>query len=221
VRSLPLAAIATGLVMTSRSGTIGVRGVARIACSAACACALLLLYPALAQETRAPTAPPSQAPGQVPSQAPGLVPNLGVPSLFPPPPLLPNLSPQPGLIETFGRWLDEGTTKFKSDMQSAQETFDKLGNQTLDAAKDATGAVIGLPNARVVSAHERCAPAQNGSPDCQAAAEILCRGKGFQGGKSLDTQSELKCPAKILLERRTPSEGECPTDIFVTRAMCQ
>jgi hypothetical protein len=225
VRSLPAAVIATGLVMTSRSGTIGVRGVARIACAAACACALLLLHPALAQETQAPTVPPSQAPGQapsqVPSQAPGLVPNLGVPGLFPPPPLLPNLSPQPGLIETFGRWLDEGTTKFKSDMQSAQETFDKLGNQTFDAAKDATGAVIGLPNARVVSAHERCAPAQNGSPDCQAAAETLCRGKGFQGGKSLDTQSELKCPAKILLERRTPSEGECPTETFVTRAMCQ
>jgi hypothetical protein len=227
VRSLPVAAIATGLVMTSRSGTIGVRGVARIACAAAFA--LLLLGPALAQETQAPTAPPSQAPGpppsqapnQVPSQAPGLLPSLAVPGLFPPPPLLPNLSPQPGLIETFGRWLDEGTTKFKSDMQRAQETFDKLGNQTFDAAKDATGAVVGLPNARVVSARERCAPAQNGSPDCQAAAETLCRGKGFQSGKSLDTQSELKCPAKILLERRTPNEGECPTEIFVTRAMCQ
>jgi hypothetical protein len=225
VRSLSAAVIATGLVMTSRPGTNGVRGVARIARTAACACAVLLLHPALAQETQAPPAPPSQAPGQAPSQgpsqAPGLVPNLGIPGLFPPPPLLPNFSPQPGLIETFGRWLDEGTTKFKSDMQSAQETFDKLGNQTFDAAKDATGAVIGLPNARVVSARERCAPAQNGSPDCQAAAETLCRGKGFHGGKSLDTQSELKCPAKILLERRTPSEGECPTEIFVTRAMCQ
>jgi hypothetical protein len=228
VRSLPAAVIATGLVMTSRSGTIGVRGVVRIACAAACAGALLL-HPAVAQETQAPTAPtsqapgqpPSQAPNQVPSQVPGLLPTLGVPNLFPPPPLLPNLTPQPGLIETFGRWLDEGTTKFKSDMQSAQEAFDKLGSQTFDAARDATGAVIGLSNARVVSARERCAPAQNGSPDCQAAAETLCRGKGFQGGKSLDTQSELKCPTKILLERRTPSEGECPTEIFVTRAMCQ
>ena len=219
MRSLPAAVIATGLVMTSRPGTIGVRDVTGIACAAACA--LLLLGPAPAQETQAPTAPPSQAPTQAPSQAPSLIPGLAVPNLFPPPPLLPNLSPQPGLIETFGRWLDEGTTKFKSDMRSAQETFDKLGNQTIDAAKDATGAVIGLPNARVVSARERCAPAQNGSPDCQAAAETLCRGKGFQSGKSLDTQSELKCPAKILLERRTPNEGECPTEIFVTRAMCQ
>ncbi len=125
------------------------------------------------------------------------------------------------MVETFGRWLEEGTTKFKSDMEDAQATFDKLGNQTLDAAKDATGAVIGLPGARVLTAHERCLPARNGSPDCQAAADALCRGKGFQGGKSVDTQSELKCPAKVLLERRTPSETNCPTETFVTRAMCQ
>src|SRR5262245_54150822 len=102
--------------MTSRPGTIGFRGVARMARAAACAGALLL-HPALAQETQAPPAPPSQAPGQapsqVPNQAPGLVPSLGLPGLFPPPPPLPNRSPQPGLIETFGRWLDEGTTKFK------------------------------------------------------------------------------------------------------------
>ena len=126
-----------------------------------------------------------------------------------------------GGIEDFLHAYSLSTREGLALMQSAQETFDKLGNQTFDAAKDATGAVIGLPNARVVSARERCAPAQNGSPDCQTAADTLCRGKGFQSGKSLDTQSELKCPAKILLERRTPSEGECPTEIFVTRAMCQ
>ena len=43
--------------------------------------------------------------------------------------LLPPLPPQPNLVETFGRWLDQGTTKFRTDMQGAQETFDKLGNQ--------------------------------------------------------------------------------------------
>jgi len=95
---------------------------------------------------------------------------------------MPNLGVPSG-IETFGRWLEQGTTRFKSDMQGAQETFDKLGNQTLDAAKDATGAVITLPNARVVTAHERCTLAQNGSADCQAAADTLCRGKGFQAAR--------------------------------------
>jgi hypothetical protein len=64
-------------------------------------------------------------------------------------------------------------------------------------------------------------PAQNGAPDCQTAALTFCRGKGFQTGKTLDTQSEQKCPTKLLLEGRAPNNTECPTEIFVTRAMCQ
>jgi hypothetical protein len=196
--------------MTSRPESIDARGLAALARAATAACALCLAFSALAQD--ASSAKPDPDPSAT-SPTGGL-------SLFPPPPLLPNLGAPPG-IETFGRWLEQGTTRFKSDMQGAQETFDKLGNQTLDAAKDATGAVITLPNARVVTAHERCAAAQNGSADCQAAADTLCRGKGFQTGKSLDTQAELKCPAKLLLERRAPNDKDCPTETFVTRAMCQ
>jgi hypothetical protein len=194
--------------MTSRLGTIRKRSTAGAAVGA---CALLLTLSALAQEAQSPN--PAPAPDPNPAQS-GSGPGL----LWPP--LLP-LPPQPNLVETFGRWLDQGTTKFRTDMQGAQETFDKLGNQTRDAAKDATDAMIGLPNARVVTARERCAPARNGSPDCQAAVDTFCRGKGFQVGKSLDTRSELKCPAKVLLEGRSPNETECRTEIFVTRAVCQ
>ena len=79
--------------------------------------------------------------------------------------------------EHFGRWLEEGASKFKSDMQDAQEKFDQFGGQARDAAKEATGAIIRLPNARPLTARERCAPA--------------------------------------------PNNTECPTEIFVTRAMCQ
>lgn len=206
--------------MISHPGTIGVRASAGMARVLVAAGALLLVFSALAQEGQSPARAPAQDANQPPTQdrseSPG---GLG---LFPPPPLLlPNLDLKPDPIETFGHWLQEGTTRFRSDLQDAQETFDRLGKQTRDAAKDATGAVIGLPNARIVAARERCARAQNGSPDCQAAAEAVCRGKGFKSGKSVDTQSELKCPAKILLERRTPSDAECPTEIFVTRAMCQ
>ena len=105
--------------------------------------------------------------------------------------------------------------------RNAQEGFDKFRNQAREAAKDMTGTVTGLPNARAVTGHERCATAANGAPDCQAAAHAVCRGKGFQTGKSLDTQSELKCPAKLLLERRAPNDKDCLTEIFITRAMCQ
>ena len=99
--------------------------------------------------------------------------------------------------------------------------MDQLADQTRDAAKDATGAVIGLPNARIVPVRERCPVAGNGGPDCQAAATTACRGKGFGTGKSLDTQSEQKCPAQVLLTGRAPNDGECKTETFVTRALCQ
>jgi hypothetical protein len=196
--------------MTSRPGTIGMRSSATAARAAVGTCALLVVFSALAQEAQSP----NRALG--PESSPAESPNG--PGLFP---LLPPLPPQPNLVETFGRWLDQGTTKFRTDMQGAQQTFDKLGTQTRDAAKDATDAMIGLPNARVVTARERCAAAKNGSPDCQAAVDTFCRGKGFQTGKSLDTQSELKCPAKLLLEGRSPNDAECRTEIFVTRAVCQ
>ena len=129
---------------------------------------------------------------------------------------------QPGFIDAFTRWMQQGTASFQTSMKKAQEHLSTLGSNAREATKDATGAVVGLPNARVVSAREQCALAQNGAPDCQTAAVTLCRGKGFQTGKVLDTQSEQKCKsAQFLLEGRAPTGTECPTHMFVTRAMCQ
>jgi hypothetical protein len=176
---------------------------ATIARAVVAACALCLAATASAQDLR----PPGDIPSQQPSD----------PAANPP----PNSGSAPGFVDTIGHWLNEGTTRFKSDLQGAQATFDQLGKETRDAAKDATDAVVGLPNARLVTVRERCAVAQNGAPDCQAAAAAACRGKGFQTGKSLDTQSEHKCPAQVLLKGRAPSDAECPTEIFVTRAVCQ
>jgi hypothetical protein len=134
----------------------------------------------------------------------------------------PRTQQPPGFVDAVGRWFEEGTAKFKSQMESAQEKLGKLGNQTQEATKEATGAIVGLPNARVIVARERCVKAPNGAPDCLTAAVTLCRSKGFQTGKSLDTQSEQKCTsARFLLEGRSPTSTECPTEIFVTRAMCQ
>ena len=107
-----------------------------------------------------------------------------------------------------------------------------LGSQTSDAAKDAAlgaagtakgaaGTLMGLPNARIVTGRERCVIAPNGVPDCRAAADAACRGKGFGSGRSLDTQSAQKCPARVWLSGRLPAEGDCPLETFVTRAVCQ
>ena len=169
--------------------------------------ALLLVVAALAQDVQtvqpgAPQAPPASEPAPPAAAAPG-------PSF------------QPGFIDAFGRLLEQGAAKFKSEMQGAQENFDKLGKEARDAAKDATSGFVGLPGARVVTGREHCVPAQNGAPDCLAAATAVCRGKGFQTGKSLDTQSEQKCPARLLLSGRAPNDTDCATEIYVTRAMCQ
>jgi hypothetical protein len=218
-----------GFEMTSRWGSKLLRNGAIAMSSAAGACALVLVVSALAQEARPPAQIPPQAPTQVPNQAPNQAPLQAQnqpqgPAAGPAPSQAPadaNPAFRPGFIDVFGRWLEQGASKFKSDMQGAQESMDKLGSQARDAAKDATGTVIGLPNARAMTGRERCTPAGNGAPDCPTAAVALCRGKGFQTGRSLDTQSEQKCPTKLLLEGRAPNNTECPTEIFVTRAMCQ
>jgi hypothetical protein len=188
-----------GIAMTGHRGTtLAFRSAAALRAGLG-ACALLVAVAALAQDARVPNEPAPDPTATQPSDA----------------------GQRPGLVETFGRWMEQGATKFKSDMREVQEKLDALGKKARDAAKDAGDAVAGLPNARAVTSRERCPPAQNGAPDCQAAANSICHGKGFKTGKSLDTQTEQKCPARVLLERRAPNANECPTEIFVTRAMCQ
>jgi hypothetical protein len=193
--------------MTGRSGQIDARSFAPLARATLAACAALLAVSALAQEPRPPADIPSQKAGEGAGN--------------PPPASAPDDQRQPGFVEAVGGWLGDSTTRFRLDLQSAQQTFDQLTDQTRDAAKDATGAVMGVPNMRVVPVRERCPVAASGGPDCQAAAATACRGKGFAAGKSLDTQSEQKCPAQVLLRGRPPSEFECRTETFVTRALCQ
>jgi hypothetical protein len=193
--------------MTGHSGQIEVRSFAPLARATLAACATLLVASALAQEPR----PPADVPSQKGSEG----------AANPPPVSAPDPQSQPAFVDAIGRWLGDSTTRFRVDLQGAQQTFDQLTDQTRDAAKDATGAVIGLPNMRIVPVRERCPVAASGGPDCQTAAATACRGKGFAAGKSLDTQSEQKCPAQVLLRGRAPNELECRSETFVTRALCQ
>jgi hypothetical protein len=135
---------------------------------------------------------------------------------------------RPGLIEALGRLFEDSAAKFNSQLNRAHETLGEIGNQTGDAAKGAmdnakgaADAIVGLPGARIVTSRQACASATNGAPDCRAAADSVCRAKGFAAGKSLDTQTTQKCPAWIWLSGRAPAEGECAHETFVTRAVCQ
>jgi len=130
----------------------------------------------------------------------------------------------PGFLDAINRWIDESAANFKSGMKGTQDALTGLGTSASDAAKaakDATDALAKLPGARVVPGRELCQNAPNGSPDCRAAAEAICHSKGFGTGKSLDTQSAQKCPARVWLSGRPPAEGECPTETHVIRAVCQ
>jgi len=207
--------------MTRRLTTIGLRGATSAARAAMrfAACACVLAASASAQDAQRP--PPAPAPAASQEAAPSASANPGPPDATAPAAPAPGPNYKPGFIDAFGRWIDEGASKFKSGMQDAQERWDKFHNRAREAAKEATGTVMSFPNTRVVTGRERCTMAANGAPDCQAAATTVCRGKGFQSGKGLDTQSEQKCPARVLLEGRAPNGSECPTEMFVTRAVCQ
>jgi hypothetical protein len=100
---------------------------------------------------------------------------------------------------------------------ASQEAMKKAG----DAAKEAATAMIRLPNTRVIEVREKCEAATNGAPDCRAAANTACRGKGFNNGQPVDIQTAQKCPATIWLSGRAPGDGECKLETAVTRAVCQ
>ncbi len=61
----------------------------------------------------------------------------------------------------------------------------------------------------------------NGAPDCKAGADKLCQSKGYKEGKSLDTDAAEKCSPKVFLPGRKREPGDCKTENYVIRALCQ
>lgn len=148
-------------------------------------------------------------------------------------------------MDQLGRWFDQGTAGFRSHIEGANRSIDDLnqratattrsigetatevgrnavgvGNAAADVTKEAVGTVAKLPLTRVINGRERCELAPNGAPDCQVAAETLCRKRGFSGGKSMDFTSAEQCTARAMLGGRS-EESDCSTVTFITRAMCQ
>jgi len=128
--------------------------------------------------------------------------------------------PQPGVFERIGNWFDRQLSSMKTDLQDAREGFDRDTRRTMDAAKDAMDAVTQIPDQRTVRGREVCVAAPNGAPDCQSAADRLCRSQGYAKGKSVDSTTAENCPAEVLISGRTPMPGECKTETFINRALC-
>ena len=103
-------------------------------------------------------------------------------------------------------------------LKSPSETIDDLNARAKDAGD--TLSRLAKP-ASMVTGRMGCPVAANGAPDCKLAADKLCQAKGFKEGKSLNTDSAEKCSARVYMPGYKREPGDCRTENYVTRALCQ
>jgi hypothetical protein len=146
----------------------------------------------------------------------------------PEPPALPQDEPSPsssrpareenpGLFNEMGK-LFEKSLSILPRLKSPQETIEDLNTQSKEAGDSLTR--LAKPSS-MVTGRMGCPVAGNGAPDCKAGADKLCQAKGFGEGKSLDTDAAEKCSAKVYLPGYKRAPGDCRTENYVTRALCQ
>jgi hypothetical protein len=169
-------------------------------------------------QTAAPPASPPSSPG-VPTPAQQAVPDQPAPQQgeAAPPPPPPARGENPGLLHEMGKLLDKSLSILPT-LKSPSETIDDLNAR----AKDAGDSLSRLAKpASMVTGRSGCPVSANGAPDCKQGADKLCQSKGFKEGKSLTTDSAEKCSAKVYLPGYQRQPGDCRTENFVTRALCQ
>ena len=203
-RGLDLTTMDISRATTLACGPNGQMRIARLAVVAGLMLTLAVLTPVAVAESSAPSQPPSAQ----------------------------QQEKDPGFFESVKRWFERGFSKFKGGMDDAKTNMDKLnekaaaaskdlGEKAAQAGRDAAEAMKKIPATRVVEGRQRCDTAPNGAPDCRVAAQTICTAKGYASGTSVDFVSAEKCPPAVWMNRRKPEPGECVTETFVTRAMCQ
>jgi hypothetical protein len=171
--------------------------------------------------SQAPKPPPSAQSAPPPPTAvqPAPDPATPQPGEAAPPPQNEN----PGLINEIGKLFDNPSAIFPTfpTLKSPKEAIDDFNARAKDAAKDATDGLSRLTTPLVVRGRVACPAAANGAPDCKVASDKLCQSKGFKEGKSVDMDSAHACPAAALLSGGNREPGNCRTETYVTRALCQ
>jgi hypothetical protein len=123
----------------------------------------------------------------------------------------------PGLINEIGKLFDK-----LPPLKGPQQTIEDLNARAREAAKGASDGLAGLAKpSSMVTGRMVCPVSANGSPDCKLGADKLCQSKGYQEGKSLNTDSAQSCSAKVLIPGRQRKPDDCRTDNYVTSALCQ
>jgi hypothetical protein len=199
------------VIVTSHWRNVVRTGLARLALGAVTmlfACVAAAQAQAPTQHGVAPASEPQQQEGTAPDAAPA------GPS-------------KPGLFGTLGRWLDDSIGGVAAGLGSARDTVGNIGAQATDAAKgaagvarDAAATVARIPAGVPVTGRAHCVRTAGGGPDCVAAAETLCRVKGYSSGTSLHIQSAEKCPVWGWISGEK-TMGKCSTETYVTSAMCR
>ena len=165
---------------------------------------------AISSEAGWPQAAPPTLRVQSPAQQP-------LPPQAAPQPVEPSREENPGLINEIGK-LFEKSKSLLPPLKSPGETLEELNA----GAKDAGGGLSNLARPSImVSGRAACLVAANGAPDCKAGADRLCQSKGYKEGKSLDTDAAEKCSPKVYLPGYKRQPGDCKTENYVTRALCQ
>lgn len=168
-----------------------------------------------------PASPPPSLGIQGPPQQtvpdrPASQPSEPVPSAPP-----PAQEENPGLINEIEK-LWEKSKSILPTLKSPQEAIEDLNTRAKEATKDAGESLSRLAKpSLMVTGRMGCPVSANGAPDCKAGADKLCQSKGYKEGKSLDTDAAEKCSAKVYLPGHKREPGDCRTENYVTRALCQ
>ena len=130
-------------------------------------------------------------------------------------------SENPGLINELEKMFEKSRSILPT-LKGPGETIDDLNARVRDAARDAGESLSSIARpSLMVTGRAACLVAANGAPDCKAGADKLCQSKGYKEGKSLDTDAAEKCTPKVFIPGRKREPGDCKTENYVTRALCQ
>jgi hypothetical protein len=134
-----------------------------------------------------------------------------------PPSPAPARAENPDLIGEIGKMFEKSLS-ILPPLKSPGETIDDLNGRAKDAAESLSR--VATPSS-MVSGRMICPVSTNGAPDCKLGADKLCQTRAFKEGRSLTTDSAETCSAKVLIPGRARKPGDCRTDNYVTRALCQ
>lgn len=176
--------------------------------------ALVLTMVTIVPTTGWPQAAPSLSLGV---QSPAQQPMPAQPATQQIEPAPPPREENPGLINEIGKLFEKSKSLLPS-LKSPGEAIDDLNARAKGAGESLSS--IARPST-MVNGRAACVVAVNGAPDCKAGADKLCQSKGHKEGTSLDTDAAEKCSPKVYVPGYKRQPGDCKTENYVTRALCQ